>query len=52
MNGYYPVDETCSEMSLNAWYLFIDEITGLNREVSHQQIMVFGGLLHSLLEVC
>jgi len=49
-NGYYPIDETCSEQAFNFWYTFQDDIIGSPQERIPTFLALFNPLYHSLID--
>ncbi|XP_074604258.1 importin-13-like protein cdm [Brevipalpus obovatus] len=49
-NGYYPIDETCSEQAFNFWYTFQDDIIASEQEKIPTFLALFNSLYHSLID--
>jgi hypothetical protein len=49
-NGYYPVDETCSEQAFNFWYTLQDDIIGSDPDKVATYLTLFNPLYQSLID--
>lgn len=49
-NGYYPVDETCSEQAFNFWYTLQDDIIGSDQDKVATYLTLFNPLYQSLID--
>lgn len=49
--GWYPVDEQCSEMTFNFWYTLQDDITNEEPSLTEKHKNVYGPVMLSLCQV-
>ncbi|GAB1597490.1 importin-13-like isoform X1 [Argonauta hians] len=49
--GYYPVDETCSELTFTFWYAIQDELIDLGSDADPQLMSIFREIYCKLVEV-
>ena len=49
-DGYYPVDETCSEQAFNFWYTLQDDIIGSDQDKVASYLTLFNPLYQTLMD--